>query len=140
MFFKSIIYLSLFVQCYVQAFTQDLSRPIWIKGQVVDSVKSDGINGATITLSFYDSSIVRNRISQSDGSFVFDSIKQTRCKLQVNALGYYTASVDILNNGKDIDLGKVKLIMRDKNLKEVVVTAKKPLIQQEIDRIVYNVE
>lgn len=109
---------------------------IEIKGVVKDSI--DVIEFANVFLTDINNQIITGTIATENGVFNL-SIKEGEYKLIISFIGYenWTKTISLKS---DQDLGVIILNTSDNKLKEVVVTAKKPLIEQKVDRIVFNVE
>src|SRR5690242_17966742 len=111
-----------------------------IQGRIIDSSKS-GISQATVMLlQSADSSLIRTFISNRDGAYVFNNIPQGRYLVAAEFIGYkraYSEFVDISNNRKTVIVGPLTLREGETiSLGTVIVSAKKPLLEQKIDRVV----
>ncbi len=89
-----------------------------------------------------DSSLVKTAISDKNGSYSFQSIASGKYLLSANLIGYKKVFSPIIElNGSDKkSLPEFQLVPSSKDLAEVSVTSKKPLIQQFTDRMVVNVD
>jgi hypothetical protein len=86
---------------------------------------------------------VQLSISKADGSFTFSGLEAGTYSIELVAAGYYEEllTVDLTGNAsKNKDLGIVYLPVVTGNLQGVVVNARKSIIKQEIDRIVYDLQ
>ncbi len=89
-----------------------------------------------------DSSLVKTAISDKNGTYLFQNLQSGKYLLTANLIGYkkaYTAIVDI-NGTEQKSIPDFQLVPSSKDLGEVSVTSKKPLIQQFTDRMVVNVD
>lgn len=114
-----------------------------IKVKLVQS-DSTAVSGATALVFRNDSILVKTFISNADGVLEMDNLPAVALLIKVSRVGLNDITLNIasviLEKSKDgIDL---TYIMEPKNaaLKEVVVQAKKPMIEQKIDRTVLNVD
>lgn len=73
------------------------------------------------------------------GNFVFDRIPASKYLLITQSMNFEKYQSDTISLRQNIDLGKINLIRAENSLKEVVVTAARPLIQQQYDKTVINV-
>ncbi|MEM6964106.1 MAG: outer membrane beta-barrel protein [Bacteroidota bacterium] len=109
-------------------------------GKVTDG-KEDVFFATVALYNVKDSSIVQAESTDESGQFFMKNIKDGDYYLEATMLGYTTAKVDNINfpenNQKTFDL---TLSADSKVLKEVEVTARKPLLEQRADRLVVNVE
>ena len=119
------------------------TSPSSISGSVVDNKKKP-VEAATISLmKAADSSVVKLSVSDKAGKFSFQNIPLGSYYINASAINYMKLSSNVfeLNNislTKDIDA--IVLQRETKTLSTVTVTAKKPLIEQKIDRMVVNVD
>jgi hypothetical protein len=98
---------------------------------------------ATITiLRLRDSSTAKIALSSRDGSFAAESLKAGEYFLAVSITGYekYLSPAFALKEGEVLDLGNLTLKEKKSSLHDVTVVARKPLVEQKIDRMVVNVE
>jgi len=110
-----------------------------IKGKIT-SADGKPIDGAAIYLyRAADSTLVKASLSEKDGSFVFAGLKPAAYRIVVNVIGYKTFKSQTIELGKDTILPAITLQPNETSLKEVTVTAKKPPVEQLIDRTVVNV-
>lgn len=117
------------------------------KGKVSGSV-TDGnqrtIEAATISLlRSKDSSVVKFTLPGKDGQYAFEGIAYGKYLLSVTAVGYqkgFSPLFEIDASTEDIQLKPIELVAQAKSLGGVTVTARRPLVEQKIDRTVVNVE
>ncbi len=102
------------------------------------------MDGATIhLLRAKDSATVKLAASDKKGIFRFSDVKPDRYLLSVTAVGFQKAFSDLIevNAGQqNIQVPVIALTSVSKKLTEVTVTAKRPLIEQGIDRLIVNVD
>ena len=125
------------------AFSQQAPSTYSIKGTVIDSINQKPLAYVTIKLSFADTLAGKTTISKNDGSFIFEKIPAKNYKLTCTDIGYISKSIVV--NLKDsasriLDVGRIVLTARTNQLKAVVVNTNSPLIKQETDRLIYNIQ
>jgi iron complex outermembrane recepter protein len=101
------------------------------------------LEAATVSLlRTKDSSLVKVDMSDKQGRFEFVNIKEGSYLVSITAIGHKKSfsKTFSLNSGDAVNLGDVIMEEESKDLKGIVVTSKKPLIEQRIDRTVVNVE
>lgn len=102
------------------------------------------IESASITLqNARDSSVAKLGIADKSGRFVIDQIPEGRYFISVTAVGHqkgYSDNFEITSSQFTVTLKTIELIPVAKTLTTVLVAARKPLIEQKIDRTVVNVE
>ena len=114
---------------------------IWsqnIFGVVKDGAEGFPIPYATAVLLRADSSIITGVMTDLDGKFIIDKVTDGNYIIQVSFLGYEKEYRHV-NVSEQSDLGEINLTESVNSLREVVVTASRPLVTQRLDRIVVNV-
>ena len=121
------------------SFAQTITR---VKGEVKDENQKP-VSGITVSLlKSKDSSLVKAAITDNSGSYVFEGIKEGAYLLGITAVGFqksFSQSIEV-KEGADVAMPSFSLLPQAKGLKEVVVTAKKPMFEQKPDKMVVNVE
>ncbi|MEM7484194.1 MAG: TonB-dependent receptor [Bacteroidota bacterium] len=130
---KKIILFSAFFSCICN-FGQS------INGRLIDS-NGQAVSFATVVLNkSLDSSLVKATISGNDGKFNLEDILTDDYVLLITNVGYSDYRKRIRFEGGNLALGMIELIEKTENLDEVVIVAKKPIIQVLPDKTVFNVE
>lgn len=112
-----------------------------IKGKIVDAATSQGLDFVNVVLLDQNSeNIVSGVISDIDGNFTIPSVKNGKYKLQITFVGYHSFNQNIDLNGKDIQIGTIKLQEDSKVLSEVEVVGQGSQMRFEIDRKVFSVD
>ena len=88
-----------------------------------------------------DSSLVKASFSQPGGQYSFDNIAPGTYFVSATYTGLKDGNTAVFqaSGQKEIDLGNLTLLVNDEAMNAVVLTAKKPLFEQKIDRMVVNV-
>jgi len=122
---------------------------------VVDSVAKDQVSGrlldehakpleyTTVTLLVAaDSSFVINSLTDLDGKFTFPSVKPGIYKIRVSPIGYspYTTKPFTVGGNAPVSIAPIAMQSSGQNLKEVKITASKPLVEAKSDRLIFNVD
>lgn len=114
-----------------------------ITGYVVDSSISKAVEYASIALSTKkDNKIIDGAICDDKGKFSLTKVATGEYILSVSFMGYQTKKMDvnIVNKNDEIDLGVIKMNQSTQTLAEVTVDGQRSLIEDKVDRIVYNAE
>jgi iron complex outermembrane receptor protein len=118
-----------------------------IRGKVTAVVTSDknaALENATVELlKSKDSSLAKVAITDKNGVAEFDNIRAGSYLAKISFVNYATQFTSVITVGADqlsIQLPKIILQPVSAEMKEVVVTARKPFIQRLADRLVVNVE
>ena len=114
----------------------------------INGIIKDGnektLESATISLiKATDSSVVKVAVADKAGRYQFENIATGKYLVNVSATGHdagYSSLVEVKQGNDAIEVPVIVLQPATKSLGAVVVTSKKPLIEQKIDRMVINVE
>jgi iron complex outermembrane recepter protein len=114
-----------------------------ISGQITDD-KNKIVEFANVTLlKAKDSTLVKGALSDANGSFEFEKISFGSYLINISQMGYkkfYTPKFSIDSDNPTVKLSNLILTEDSKQLSEVQVIAKKPFIEQQLDKTVVNVE
>ena len=114
-----------------------------VEGKVIDG-DSRTVESATIALvRASDSATMKFTAAEKSGRFSFDQVVEGRYLVAITAVGHqkgYSEVFEISAANTLVQLKTVELVPQPKNLGGVTVTAKKPLIEQKIDKTVVNVD
>lgn len=117
-------------------------------GKVTGTIKDGGnqiiIDAASVSLlKLKDSSLVKVAITDKDGNFIIENVKIGDYLVLATSIGHsktYSAAFSISSTQLTYHVGMLQLVPQDKNLTEVTVVSKKPLIERKIDRTIVNVD
>src|SRR5688500_5943047 len=114
--------------------------------QVTGSVKDDqgkALSGATVALKkVKDSGLVKLAATNAGGQYSFTSINAGNYFVAVSYTGHTaktSAAFDVSGTG-DVTAPDVSLTKASGQLKEVVVAARKPMVEVKADKTILNVE
>lgn len=114
-----------------------------ISGTVIDG-NTKTIESATITLHrVKDSSVAKIGVADKTGHFNFDNIGEGSYFVSITAVGHtkgFSETITIDAAHQSVTLKTIELIPVAKSVGGVTVTARKPLVEQKIDRMIVNVE
>lgn len=137
---KILTFLAAFLGLFVAGFAQNDGK---VHGSVIDGSQKT-IESATIALvRARDSSTVKFSIADKTGKFAFENVPAGRYLVAITAVGHqkgFSESFEVNAANSAVQLKTIELIPQAKSMGSVTVTAKKPLIEQKIDRTVVNVE
>ncbi|GAB3173141.1 TonB-dependent receptor [Telluribacter humicola] len=116
-----------------------------VRGQVSGSVLDEKQQAFpfvnVLLLKAKDSTLAKGTTTDVDGKYVIEQIEAGRYLTLVSMVGYQKVySQPFVVGHEGVQLSTVTLSTDVQNLKEVNVVAKKPFIEQQIDRTVVNVE
>ena len=112
-----------------------------VKGIVIDSSVNKPLGYVTVVLiDAATQQSVKGGLTKDDGSFVLKAPVGKAYQLTLASVGYKNKVVKLAGTGDEINAGKILLLVSSSSLKEVSVTAVRPLMKQEVDRISYDVQ
>jgi hypothetical protein len=109
---------------------------------IVTGISEQPLSGASVLLlNAKDSSLVKGTFTTQEGRYVFAQIPTGTYYLTYSHAAYNNVSGKVFQfrGNEDLSLPAMKLLAADNTLKTVQVSAKKPFLEQRIDRTVVNV-
>lgn len=114
-----------------------------IAGTVIDSATSKPIEFATVSLiSNATGKPVNGSVTDNAGRFQLQKIDEGAYSLKIAFLGFADKTIGgiAVQRGSNINLGNIKLGSGTKTLNEVTVVATRPLVEEKVDRTIYNAD
>ncbi len=112
-----------------------------IEGRVVEKESMKTLPFATVSIIGSDNKILTGAITSDDGSFKIANLQAGSVNVKVSFIGFrdttLTVKIDETSLAKNV--GTIVLSADRINLKSAVVTAKVPVIEQKLDKLVMNV-
>ncbi|WP_026945070.1 outer membrane beta-barrel protein [Algoriphagus marincola] len=111
-----------------------------LKGKIRDAKNQETIPNATVLLlNVTDSAQVDGIISDLDGNFEIESIKEGDYLLKIQYLGYenYFRTIQLLG---DLDLGTISISQEATDLQEVTIEARRATSQNKSDTTMFNAD
>lgn len=109
-------------------------------GQVNDEMGIPLSFANVLLLKVSDSTLVKGTITEENGQFLFENVSQGNYIISVSMIGFKSKSTELLNfDGNSKMTLPTMALSEGVELDEVVVTSKKNLYVQKIDRMVINV-
>lgn len=109
-----------------------------LSGTIKDSVSGKAVPFASLRLLDKDQHIIRTEISKEDGTFLIP-VKENITNIQLLVTSSESGAKTVRIKADQTDLGTLWL-NRETAIKEVVINAKKPLIRNKIDGLVYDIQ
>jgi ferric enterobactin receptor len=125
--------------CFVNAKSQT-NPSLTISGKLTDSLIQQPIGFATVLLKNEQKTSVKSVISDKDGAFSLTNLSKGNYSINVVHVGYQNKMINVRLDSTSKILEPINLSGTTSQLKSVTVTADRPLVKQEIDRIAYNVQ
>jgi outer membrane receptor protein involved in Fe transport len=120
---------------------QNSPKTVTIKGTTVDSLTKKPLDFVTAALQDAKTKLpVKSTLTKDDGSFELTAPAGKSYQLVLAFVGYNTKLITITDTLGNTDAGKIILSASNKTLNEVSISAVKPLMKREVDRISYDVQ
>ena len=114
-----------------------------LTGFVIDSNVTTAIEFATVALKNQKTGkVMDGTMADENGKFTFNKVPEGVYSVTATFIGYEDKIVNNIqvNKKDDIDLGVLKMQISSTVLDEVTVTGLKSLIEEKVDRLIYNAE
>ncbi|MDN3549921.1 TonB-dependent receptor domain-containing protein [Mucilaginibacter aquaedulcis] len=137
-------FLLILLCCCLSAFgyaqTQNSPPSITVRGTIIDSAQNKPLGYVTVALQDAATHApVKSSLAKDNGTFELKAPEGKTYQLVVAFIGYATRVLPVKLTGNEFDAGKILLGTSNKELKEVTITAVKPVMKQEVDRLSYDV-
>lgn len=144
---KDIIYniaytTSLFIILIAANASQVMAKPVntVVKGSVIEKSNKEPLAFATIVVTDTNNKIVRGATTSQEGTFSLASLPVGEYGVQISFMGFKTIDMKVnIINDTTIDLGILEIEADSEQINAAVITAKVPLIEQKLDKVVMNV-
>ena len=115
-----------------------------ITGVVTDATTKQPVEFATVALAELKSDKpINGAVCDDKGKFVITKIPNGTYRLIISFIGYENVTVEnvaITDKKSSVDVGALKLATGSKELDAVVVEGQRALVEEKVDRTVYNAE
>ena len=115
-----------------------------IQGTIFDNESKESINFATVALrEIGDTTDIDGMITDSKGQFKLTEVKMGKYQISIAFIGYETkviTDIELTPRRPDANLGKIYLETDQVVLDQVEVVGQKAVVENKVDRIVYNAE
>jgi outer membrane cobalamin receptor len=115
------------------------AQEVTVKGRLVDSASAKPVPDATINFLEPEKKISKTLVPDKAGAFQTDLLPG-KYKVTITHGSFRRRVLPLKVEGQSVDLGSLQLVAAVKSLAGVTVTAARPLVQQQADRLIYNVE
>ncbi len=114
-----------------------------LSGIVVDSVSQKPVEFASISIiDPITNKPVNGAMCDADGKFLVNQLNEGNFQLVISFVGYTSKKIDLklTDKANQIKLGSIALGPLVKLLREVTVEGQKELVEEKVDRTIYNAE
>ncbi len=142
----AILFFSLFVFLFCNAQKKELLNAggYKISGKVLDALSDQPVEYATIVLVDANTGkIVNGTVADKKGFFTLSNIKVGSYNVEGDFIGYgkfVKTGIKIDQNSDDIKMDDILLAKKTSSLQTITVTSKTQVIENKIDKIIYNVD
>jgi hypothetical protein len=140
---KSFIFIAIVQLFFCVVVSAQLKPNGTISGKVFDKSTNQPLEYATISvINKQSGKTITGTVADSKGAFVISNIPFDTYQVNIEFIGYEKTTLDniILKSDKrSVSLGTVSLSSSIHNLESVTVIGDKPVVENRIDKIVYNV-
>jgi outer membrane receptor protein involved in Fe transport len=126
-----------------RAFGQAGQALFTVNGIATDSLSKQPLGYITVHLRNEVKQVVHTSVTKTDGTFRFEKLPAGKYLLSLISVGFKqkTLPVDVTDHTKSsIDLGSIAIDRQTTQLKTVEITADKPIIKQEVDKLTYDLK
>ncbi|ADY50837.1 TonB-dependent receptor plug [Pseudopedobacter saltans DSM 12145] len=115
-----------------------------ISGVIIDSLTKTPVDYAAVSLSAVkQTKSINGALADDKGAFKLEKVVPGKYRLTISFIGYNTKIIEPItttNSKPDLNLGTIILVPSNKILQEVVVEGQANIIENKIDKLVYNAE
>ncbi len=114
-----------------------------ISGVVVDNANQKPVEFATVALEdAVTHKPVNGTVADEKGKFTLAKVAEGKYRIVISFIGYENLVINdiTIENKSNIDLGTQKIATEAKQLAEVVVEGQRTLVEEKVDRMIYNAE
>jgi outer membrane receptor protein involved in Fe transport len=112
-----------------------------ITGKVTEKGNGNPLPFATVTVQATDNKVIGGATTADNGTFTINNLPSSNFKLRVSFIGFKDTVITVaIKPGENtFNAGTIEMKAETTNLKAAVVTARVPVIEQKLDKIVMNV-
>jgi outer membrane receptor protein involved in Fe transport len=114
-----------------------------ISGKLIDSTTNKPVEFASIAVYDKNNKVVEGSMTDMNGAFTVKNLAKGTYKVVASFIGYRNTivnKVEVSSNKADVNIGNLLMATDTKILNEVTVTGQAALIEDKVDRLVYNAE
>jgi outer membrane receptor protein involved in Fe transport len=113
-----------------------------ISGTITDASNNEVVEFATVALVTSDGKTIDGTVCDAKGKFSLTKVPTGKYQLVISFVGFETKTMEVeLSDRKNtIELGNVSITSETKMLGEVVVEGQRSLVEERVDRTIYNAE
>ena len=117
-----------------------LYAQLTVEGKVIDDYQVALPFANVLLLKTSDSSLVKGSLTDNTGKFRIEYENNSPVFIKIEFIGFSSFNSSVLKTSENNNLGTITLKPETETLSEVEITAKRPLFEQKIDRMIVNVQ
>lgn len=140
---KKILVLAFSILALSFAFGQAPSGNGKVSGTIADPTTDQPVEYATIAIiNPQTNKPINGTVADGKGKFTVKDLPNGKFRVAISFIGYETINrnIELSDADRDIDLGKILLSPSVQVLNEITVQGEKSLIEERVDRMIYNAE
>ncbi|HPS25379.1 MAG TPA: carboxypeptidase-like regulatory domain-containing protein, partial [Bacteroidales bacterium] len=110
-----------------------------VNGRVIDKNSGNPLSYATVAIRNDEDVVVAGATSAEDGTFEMANVPYGSYRMITSFMGYKNLEIDVTLEASKLDVGTIELEEDAQTLATAVITAKVPVIEHKLDKIVMNV-
>ena len=110
-----------------------------VNGRVIDKNSGNPLSYATVAIRNDEDVVVAGATSAEDGTFEMANVPYGSYRMITSFMGYKNLEIDVTLGASKLDVGTIELEEDAQTLATAVITAKVPVIEHKLDKIVMNV-
>jgi len=114
-----------------------------ISGKLIDSTTTKPVEFASVAVYDKNNKVVDGAMTDMNGAFTVKNLAKGTYRVVASFIGYKNSTlnkVEVTTNKADINVGNILMATDTKILNEVTVVGQAALIEDKVDRLVYNAE
>lgn len=140
---KRLLIFGLGIAMFNVAIGQTLTGNGRLSGTITDPTTDQPVEYATIAIiDPATNKPINGTVADGKGKFLVKDIPNGKFNVAISFIGFETInrSIEVSDQNNDIDLGKISLSPSVEILNEITVEGEKSLIEERVDRMIYNAE
>lgn len=144
LYLKLAIILNLLLLLHLNLSAQEVGNDAIIKAKVIEKNSGEPVPYASAALlSVETGQNILGAIADFNGEFLISNVKKGEYQLQISFMGfntYLSEAFEVSEIQSSFDFGNISLSTKDIALEEVTVVGQRDLIEEKVDRTIYNAE
>lgn len=144
LYLKLAIILNLLLLLHLNLSAQEVGNDAIIKAKVIEKNSGEPVPYASAALlSVETGQNILGAVADFNGEFLISNVKKGEYQLQISFMGfntYLSEAFEVSEIQSSFDFGNISLSTKDIALEEVTVVGQRDLIEEKVDRTIYNAE